>query len=314
MNEGAPFMTEKITVAVVGTGSIARKAHLPVLVARPDVAIIGLASRTGGRVEELASQYRLPLTARTVAEILAAKPQAAYLLSATTTHPELAVALLESGIAVYMEKPLANDLESARQIVNAAAAPGRRLMVGFNRRFAPAYRRAKELFAGRPIELIQITKHRNGGHTAWDLRQLVMDDAIHIIDLARFYGGGDLTLRAARARRSLTAAQLDNAEGTVVHLSQTHGAGASTERVELHGDGLTVIVEEMETLRIRENGVERVEPLFTSWTTTLEKKGMAGATDHFLTCLKAQTPFDTNAAEALKTQELAEAILLGGAV
>jgi virulence factor len=301
-------MSGKITVGVVGTGSIARKAHLPILTAHPGVEIIALCSRTGARVEELAGQYRLNLRARTFAELLALKPQAAYLLSATETHPEQAVPLLEAGIAVYMEKPLANDLEGARRIVAAAARPGRFLMVGFNRRFAPAYRRAKALFTGRRLELVQIHKHRSGGHEDWPLRRIVMDDAIHIIDLARFYAG-ELSLQSAVARVGLTAAQLLSPSGTLVQLSQTYGAGAGTERLELHGDGLTVIVEEMETLRIREGGVERVEPIGNSWTSTLEKKGMVGATEHFLTCLRDGTVPETHAAEALRTQELAEAIL-----
>jgi len=298
----------KLTVGVIGLGGIARKAHLPVLAVHPGVEIIGLASRTGAQVEALASQYRFNLVARTFEEVLAVKPQGAYLLSATEAHPEQAIALLNAGIAVYMEKPLANDLADARSIV--AAAAGRTLMVGFNRRFAPAYRRAKELFAGRPPELVQITKHRNEPHPEWDARRIVMDDAIHIIDLARFFGG-DLKLHASHSRRGLTVAQCEGE--ALVQLSQSYGAGAPTERVELHGGGLTVIMEEMERLTVRENGKERVEQLFGSWTLTLEKKGMVGATEHFLTCLQSGAQPDTTAAEAYKTQELAEAILLGGA-
>jgi virulence factor len=303
----------KVTVGVVGLGSIARKAHLQVLAAHPGVEVVGLASRTGARVEELASQYRFDLLARTFEEILSVKPQAAWLLSATEVHPEQAVALLNAGIAVYMEKPLANDLAGARLIADAAAQPGRLLMVGFNRRYTPAYRRAQELFAGRRLELVQINKHRNGDHSGWPLRRVVMDDAIHIIDLARFFGGSHLALKSSHCRFGLTAAQLFAPEGALVQLSQTMGAGAGTEHVELHGDGLTVIIEEMERLRIREKGVERVETIGGSWTSTLEKRGMAPAADHFLTCLRTGAQPHTTAAEALLTQELAEAILLGGA-
>jgi virulence factor len=307
---------EKVTVGVAGLGSIARKAHLPVLAAHPGVEIIALCSRTGARVDELAAQYRLHVQARTFEELLAVKPRAAWLLSATAAHPEQAVRLLEAGIAVYMEKPLAGDLDGARAIAAAAAsAPDRLLMVGFNRRYAPAYRKAQALFeqTGRQVELVQIHKHRNGDKSGWSLRQVVMDDAIHIIDLARFFGGDSLAVRASHCRHGLTAAQLVSPEGALVQLSQTLGAGAPTERVELHGGGLSVIVEEMEQLRIREDGRERTEPLFGSWTGTLEKRGMAPAADHFLTCLREGRQPLTTAAEALRTQALAEAILLGGA-
>ena len=140
-------MQAPITLAVVGLGNIARKAHLPVLTSHPEVEIIGLASRTGRKVDELAAQYRLRLRARTFEEVLAVRPRAAYLLSATAAHREQAVALLTAGIDVFMEKPLAQTLPEAEAIAEAAGRTGRLLMVGFNRRYAPAYRRAKALFA-----------------------------------------------------------------------------------------------------------------------------------------------------------------------
>ncbi len=307
-----PSKATKTTMGVVGLGSIARKAHLPVLAAHPGVEIVALASRSGARVDELASQYRLSLQARTFEETVALKPQAAYLLSATEAHPEQAVALLEAGIPVFMEKPLANSLEGARQIAAAAAAPGRLLMVGFNRRYAPAYRRALALFQDRPVEYAYIQKHRNGDHSGWGLRQIVMDDAIHIIDLARFVAGPDLSLKTSHARVGLTAAQMTSPNGAVVQLSQTYGAGAATERLELHGGGLTVVVESMETLYIREGGKERTEVIGGSWTSTLEKRGILPELEHFLTCLREGAHPQTSAAEALRTQELAEAILLRG--
>lgn len=301
---------QKVTLGVVGLGGIARKAHLPVLAAHPAVEIVALCSRTGERVEGLASQYRLRLRARTFAELLALRPHAAYLLSPTDLHPEQAVALLEAGIAVYMEKPLANYLDGARRIAEAAAAPGRLLMVGFNRRYAPAYRRVRSLLAGRRPGLINIQKHRSST-SDWPVRQIIMDDTIHIIDLARFLTG-ELTVRASRVSPGLVAAQLEAPDGAVVQLSQCFTAGKQTERLEVHGDGISIIVEEMERLTVIEGGTLRREQVGGSWTSTLEKRGMAPATDHFLNCLATGAQPETTAAEALVTQELAEAILLAG--
>ncbi|BAD41784.1 Gfo/Idh/MocA family protein [Symbiobacterium thermophilum] len=303
-------MRAPITLAVVGLGNIARKAHLPVLTSHPEVEIIGLSSRTGRNVDELAAQYRLRLRARTFAEILAARPRAAYLLSATPAHREQAIALMEAGIDVFMEKPLADNLVDAEAIAEAAGRTGRLLMVGFNRRYAPAYRRAKALFhdSGRRIEYVLVQKHRTGGGTRWPLRFYVTDDVIHIIDLARFFAG-DLQLRTACARTGLVAAQMESADATLVQLSQSFSAGAVTERVELHGGGLTVIVEEMERLVVREDGAERVEPLFGSWTPTLQKRGIAPELEHFLACLREGRTPETSVAEALATQRLAEEIL-----
>lgn len=304
----------KITVGVVGLGSIARKAHLPVLAAHPGVAVIALTSRTGAYIAALESQYRLNLTARSWAELLAVRPQAAYVLSATESHPDVTVALLEAGIAVYLEKPLAIDLADARKIVEATNRPGRLLMVGFNRRYAPIYRQALAHFSatGRRVELVQVHKHRHGDHSGWPVRQIIMDDAIHIIDLARFIAGPDLQRRSSLTRLGLMAAQLHTPDGVVAQISQSYGAGAGTERLELHGGGLSVIVAEMERLTVVENGIPRTETIGGSWTSSLEKKGIVAATEHFLDCVRSGAQPETSAAEALRTQELAESILLAG--
>lgn len=65
----------------------------------------------------------------------------------------------------------------------------------------------------------------------------------------------------------------------------------------------------MERLVVREDGAERVEPLFGSWTSTLEKRGIGPELEHFLACLREGRTPETSAAEALATQRLAEEIL-----
>jgi predicted dehydrogenase len=60
-------------------------------------------------------------------------------------HEELCVAALEAGKHVFVEKPLAETTDQGLRIVEAQERSGKHLAVGFNRRFAPAYRKAKEL-------------------------------------------------------------------------------------------------------------------------------------------------------------------------
>jgi len=307
-------MMTKQRIGVVGLGAIALKAHLPVLTSHPHVEVIALCSRWGRQVQGLVDQYRLTLQANTFASLLDLRPDAVYLLSSTEAHPDQAQQLLQAGIAVFMEKPLALDLTGAHRIRQTVENSQGLLMVGFNRRFAPAYRRAMELFSDQPPEFVQIQKHRSGQSDGWSLRQTIMDDTIHIIDLARYLcqSNSQLSLQASIARPSLIAAQLRSQEATLVQLSQSHGAGMPTERVELHGHGLSVIVESMERLYIRQAGTERVETMGGSWTSTLEKRGILGETEHFLDCVRNNIPPITNVHDAILTQELAEEILQRG--
>ncbi len=113
----------------------------------------------------------------------------------TDLHAELIERAAESGKAVFCEKPIDLDLSRAERAVAAAARCGIPLMIGFNRRFDPSFRRLRdEIDDGRigTVELVQITSRdpapppmeylqRSGG--------LFKDMMIHDFDMARFLVG-----------------------------------------------------------------------------------------------------------------------------
>jgi len=72
------------------------------------------------------------------ARALAGKVDAAIVAVPTTAHEAVALALIEAGIDVLVEKPIAPDLEAADRLVAAAARHGRILQVGHLERFNPA--------------------------------------------------------------------------------------------------------------------------------------------------------------------------------
>ena len=88
------------------------------------------------RAAEFAAQYG----AEALADFrdLAGKVEAAVVAVPTTAHEAVAVALLEAGIDVLVEKPIAPDLQSADRMVEAAGRHGRMLQVGHLERFNPA--------------------------------------------------------------------------------------------------------------------------------------------------------------------------------
>src|SRR5262249_4570035 len=70
---------------------------------------------------------------------------AVYTATPTTPHADLARRALPGGKPVFCEKPMATPLDDARRVLAAARAPQCVLQVGHNRRFAPVYKRVKEL-------------------------------------------------------------------------------------------------------------------------------------------------------------------------
>jgi virulence factor len=304
--------TERITLAVLGLGDIARKAHLPVLAARPDVDVMALVSRSGNGAAELAAQYRFPIQATTLDQVIARRPTGALVLTDSESHPELTCRLLEAGIAVYLEKPMALDVAGARSVAACAQRTGQPLMVGFNRRYAPFYQRMKGLFPGQTAGQCHLLKTRQTGVQKWSPTTAVWDDVIHLIDLSRWLMGDPQQVHATIqsgsegdfAGLNVLLEYLNGRSAIISHIR----AGGVLERVEMYGADVSARVEDLDVLQTRRGGITETHT-HDPWSSTLTRRGFPSALDHFLNCLRTGQPPVQSAQDALKSHELAQLIL-----
>ena len=121
-----------------------------------------------------------------------------------TTNDALAsitVAALEAGKHVIVEKPAARSLAELGPVIEAEKKSGKRVQVGFNHRYHPAFRKARELFnAGAlgPMMFIR-ARYGHGGRIGYDREWRadpvrsgggeLLDQGVHLIDLARWFLG-----------------------------------------------------------------------------------------------------------------------------
>jgi len=298
-------------IAVLGLGDIARKAHLPVLAARSDVDVVALVSRSGRGAAALAAQYRFPVEATTLDQVIACRPAGALVLTESGSHPELACRLLEAGIAVYLEKPMALDVAGARLVAACAQRTGQLLMVGFNRRYAPFYQQMRALFPDQTAGQCHLIKTRQTSSQTQTPTAAVWDDVIHLIDLSRWLMGDPLQVHATVrcgpdgefAGMNVLLEYLDGRSATLAHIR----AGGVQERVEMYGAGVSARVEDLEVLQTQRNGVTETRT-HDPWSSTLTRRGFTSALDHFLNCLRSGQPAQS-AQDALKSHELAQSIL-----
>lgn len=96
--------------------------------------------------KQIAAQYAV--TARTADDVIGASDIDAVVIAAPAkNHAELALAALNSGKHVFVEKPLALDIADAERVVDAARQQGRTLMVGHLLQYHPAFLRIQSLAA-----------------------------------------------------------------------------------------------------------------------------------------------------------------------
>ena len=154
---------------LVGAGSWARSALLPAVRMQPGVEVIGCVAGSYGEAAAFVTAERAGVAFATLDDMLAGPQRPDLVVIATPDHvhaPALA-ASLRAGVAAYCEKPLANDLATARELARIGDETGVPATVGYSFRFNPAIQALKrDLASGRLGEpwLIELAEHNPQFH------------------------------------------------------------------------------------------------------------------------------------------------------
>src|SRR5947209_6974685 len=131
-----------VRVGVVGAGAFGVN-HLRVLSGLESVVLSGVMDIDPERAADAAARYNcLPFPGL---DDLIRESQAAIVAVPTVHHADVGCRLLDAGLDVLVEKPIAADPESARRLIESAERSGRILQVGHLERFNPAVRKLEEI-------------------------------------------------------------------------------------------------------------------------------------------------------------------------
>jgi virulence factor len=175
-------------------------------------------------------------------------------------------------------------------------------MVGFNRRFAPAYRDAAAL----NLPLVVMQKNRPGPLD--DVRRAVFDDYIHVVDTLRFLAPG---AREAAVRGRVRGGRLEH---VVLSLSgdgydavgiMNRVSGGSEELLEVSGQGRKRSISDLE--QIVDHGPVESLTRRGNWTSVGRQRGFEAMCEHFLDAVRDGRRL--SALDALETHRLCETVV-----
>jgi predicted dehydrogenase len=128
----------KLRVALMGVGAIAQVVHLPVLNDLDEVELTAVCDVDNVRANALAARFGIPHIFRKDQDVFRSDLiDAIIICTPSYLHEEQAIAALEAGKHVLVEKPLALTPESVERVIAAAERTGRTLMVAMNNRYRP---------------------------------------------------------------------------------------------------------------------------------------------------------------------------------
>jgi predicted dehydrogenase/threonine dehydrogenase-like Zn-dependent dehydrogenase len=252
----------RVRVGMIGAGDYARRMLLPNFKAE-GVEFVSITTASGVTARDVGTRYGFARFVSGADEVLTDESVNLVVIATRhDTHAELARRALERGQDVFVEKPLALNDEELDALLEAAAHSQGRLMVGFNRRFSPHARAAREFCEGRraPLSIVYRVNAGRVPRTHWtqDAREgggRIRGEVCHFVDFCQYLTGSHVTRVYAEAVASddreavdddsvfVTLKFADGSNGTVAYLAEGDRALAK-ERVEIFGGGRTFIIED----------------------------------------------------------------------
>jgi len=178
---------DKVRFGVIGTGFWGRN-HARVLSELPETQLVAVCDLDPARGQSIAKKYEAEWHSKDKDLLRRKDIEAVCICTPTTTHAAIAFKAAENQKHVLIEKPIADNVEDARKIVDTYKALGLKTMTGFIERFNPGTRRLKELIAEGVLGDVVLAFARRVNR--WPERigdvGIVKDSAIHDIDLMRY--------------------------------------------------------------------------------------------------------------------------------
>jgi UDP-N-acetyl-2-amino-2-deoxyglucuronate dehydrogenase len=271
------------TAAVIGCGDVS-VVHLDALASLPDVELVGVVDPDPGRREAAASKYGVPGFADQATLLAQARPDVVHITTPHSTHVPLALACLEQGVHVVLEKPVASTLADGERLAAAADVGTAKVAVCFQNRYNAGVRALQERLTSGELGAVRgaaatVLWHRDASYyrnRTWRATWagsgggLLMNQAIHTVDLVLWLMGEVSHVEGHVSTRALADAievedtaeiALQHASGarSVFYATLAHAANAPvsidvvTERATVslrgdltisHADGRTETVQE----------------------------------------------------------------------
>lgn len=256
-----------VRVGVIGAGNYATTMILPHLAAREDVQIVEIATTTGLSAANALRRFegaRMSTDHRGLLE----DPDidAVFVLTRHDSHAAIVREALLAGKAVFVEKPLAVDAAQLDHVVTAVRDSGNdRLMVGYNRRFAPLLTALRSAWGtvNAPQQFLytvnagRLTSDSWYRHASQGAR--IVGEGCHFVDTASWWLGADpLNVRASSTGGDpddavITLRYPDGSVATILYATDGDG-GYPKEHLQVFGGGRVAAMHNFRRTEIWQGG------------------------------------------------------------
>ncbi len=300
-------------VAVIGTGAFAQAFHLPNLQRIEGCHLEAVAARTGSSAKQAADRFGARYCTTDLDAILAdPKVHAVVIATRHNLHAAQALAALDAGKHVFVEKPMALTETDCEAICAKAAETGLLVSVGYNRTFSPHARAAKAVLS-KVAGPKQVLYRCNAGPRPadhWSLDPVegggrILGEAVHFVDFCCWLLEAEPVSIVAQAagnapdRNDLTTLMRfpDGSIATILYCT-SGSPNSGKERIEVYGGGGSISIDDFRGVRFDGLPGKSVKP-------GREDKGQFGLLQNFIRAVRGEESLEVTAAHGLRATRIA---------
>ena len=294
-------------VGVIGTGYLGR-LHARVLTEIPGAQVVGFVETNDAIAAEVESALKIKRFPSVAA--LAKEIECAVVATPTTTHHAVAVELLEAGVDVMIEKPIAATAAEAKELIELAAAKQRIIQVGHVERYNPAVVAIAEMV--RPTRYFEAERLGVFVPRSLDV-DVLLDLMIHDLNLVlSLFRQPVVEVRAVGVqvltdKVDMTNVRLELANGAVANLTASRVSQERVRKQRFFGGDyyLSVDTKEQEVKGFRlieEDGLRVLRPFDLG---VEKKEPLRAENEAFLACVRDRTRPIVSGEDGLEAVELA---------
>ncbi|MEK7476563.1 MAG: Gfo/Idh/MocA family oxidoreductase [Candidatus Coatesbacteria bacterium] len=248
---------ERVCFGLIGAGGVAQALHLPHLARASNIRLKIVCDQREELVREAQAKWGIPAGVTNAAALFAdPEVQAVVITTREDAQASLTIRALEAGKHVYVEKPLAETEAAFLDVVQAQQKARRFVAVGFNRRFAPAYRKAREILrvcgGAKNMHYRIADPYVHGWGRGYPPGVRMLHETCHVFDALRWFAASEaVSVYCAQSRSDEESLTIRFASGCVASITSSGYATPDVpkERLEVFADGGGVTIEEFVQLR-----------------------------------------------------------------
>lgn len=322
---------EKLKIALVGCGNVGQVIHLPILHKMSDVEVAAIVDPDDRKARAVAQRFGVRSVFKSIDELLSSplgsEVRAVDVCTSTDMHKPVAIAALEAGKDVLVEKPIARTAKEAREIVDVAEEYDRKLMVGMNNRFRPDVMVLKSFIeSGELGKIFYIKsgwlkqqssvspwhqqKERAGGGVFLDLGIVMLDMALWLLNYPDVQSVSGTTYHQYTKKVEDSAAvfmRLANNVTLTIEVSWTFHREGDFFYTNVFGNNGSAFINPLRVFKSVAGNLVNLTPAKNETQVALFKKSYDNELRHFVNAAKGLVPLVSTGKEAVRRMDVVEA-------